>query len=96
VLCWHLNNLYELYGEYSGVRIARKHIAWYCKGKAHAADFRQRVYRVESAREQLDLVESFFLSGQYEDAAPRNGYPAPVLSASGPTSQWSDTLEMIS
>jgi len=60
VLNWHLENLYDLYGEYSGVRIARKHIAWYCKGKPHAADFRQRVYRVESASQQLALVESFF------------------------------------
>lgn len=61
VLQWHLKNLYELYGEYSGVRIARKHIAWYCKGKPSAAEFRQRVYRVESAQEQLDQVERFFL-----------------------------------
>lgn len=60
VLTWHLNNLYELYGEYSGVRIARKHIAWYCKGKPHAADFRQRVYRLETATEQLEHIARFF------------------------------------
>lgn len=60
VLKWHLQNLYELYGEYSGVRIARKHIAWYCKGKPHAAEFRQRVYRLETAAEQLAHIESFF------------------------------------
>lgn len=64
VLKWHLNNLYELYGEFSGVRIARKHIAWYCKGKPHAAEFRQKVYRVESADEQLVLVEQFFVSDE--------------------------------
>ena len=63
VLKWHLENLYDLYGEYSGVRIARKHIAWYCKGKPHAAEFRQRVYRVETAEQQLAHVESFFLEG---------------------------------
>ena len=61
VLKWHLQNLYELYGEYSGVRIARKHIAWYCKGKPHAAQFRQQVYKLESTTEQLQQVESFFL-----------------------------------
>lgn len=65
VLKWHLENLYDLYGEFSGVRIARKHIAWYCKGKPQAAEFRQRVYRVESAEEQLAHVEDFFL-GNYE------------------------------
>lgn len=61
VLKWHLENLYDLYGEFSGVRIARKHIAWYCKGKPQAAEFRQRVYRVDSAEEQLAHVEQFFL-----------------------------------
>ncbi len=60
VLKWHLQNLYELYGEYSGVRIARKHIAWYCKGKKHAAEFRSNVYKLENAREQLDQVDAFF------------------------------------
>ena len=64
VLKWHLKNLYELYGEFSGVRIARKHIAWYCKGKPHAADFRQRVYKLETALEQLDQVEQFFLGDE--------------------------------
>ncbi|MEM7256342.1 MAG: tRNA dihydrouridine synthase DusB [Pseudomonadota bacterium] len=64
VLKWHLQNLYELYGEYSGVRIARKHIAWYCKGKPHAAEFRQQVYKLESAEQQLQQVEHFFLSDE--------------------------------
>lgn len=67
VLKWHLQNLYELYGEYSGVRIARKHIAWYCKGKKHAAQFRSNVYKLESTAEQLDQVDAFFRS-----AAPGN------------------------
>jgi len=60
VLKWHLRNLYDLYGEYSGVRVARKHIAWYCKGKPGAGEFRQAVYRVESADEQLAHVDEFF------------------------------------
>ena len=60
VLKWHLQNLYELYGEHSGVRIARKHIAWYCKGKKHAAEFRSNVYKLESPDEQLDQVDAFF------------------------------------
>ncbi len=60
VLKWHLQNLYALYGEYSGVRIARKHIAWYCKGKSHAADFRQRMYRLENPQDQLNEIDVFF------------------------------------
>ena len=69
VLKWHLENLYQLYGEYSGVRIARKHIAWYCKGKPHAAEFRQSVYRLESAAEQLEHIELFFGSSQWKSSA---------------------------
>jgi len=61
VLIWHLKNLYELYGEYSGVRVARKHIAWYCKGDPGAALFRKNVYTVESAEEQIRCVENYFL-----------------------------------
>ena len=67
VLKWHLQNLYELYGEYSGVRIARKHIAWYCKGKKHAAEFRSNVYKLESTAEQLDQVDAFFRESEFEN-----------------------------
>ncbi len=68
VLKWHLNNLYELYGEFSGVRIARKHIAWYCKGKPHAAEFRQSVYQLETAREQLEHIDMFFSSESWDSS----------------------------
>ena len=39
VLLGHLQDLYEFYGEYSGCRIARKHIAWspmVCMGVMHS------------------------------------------------------------
>ena len=73
VLKWHLENLYELYGEYSGVRIARKHIAWYCKGKKHAAQFRSNVYKLETASEQLDQVDSFFRDAVNDSDQPLTG-----------------------
>jgi tRNA-dihydrouridine synthase B len=56
----HLNNLYKFYGEYTGVRVARKHIAWYSKGQRNGADFRQRVNRVDSIEEQLRMTHAFF------------------------------------
>ena len=37
VLIEHLHDLYAFYGEYTGVRIARKHISWYTKGLAGSA-----------------------------------------------------------
>jgi len=60
ILLEHLNNLYAFYGEFTGVRIARKHIAWYSKGQAHGAEFRRIVTRLESSEEQLDMVQDFF------------------------------------
>jgi tRNA-dihydrouridine synthase B len=35
ILINHLKNLYDFYGETMGVRIARKHIGWYCKNANH-------------------------------------------------------------
>ncbi len=60
VLVQHLHALYELYGEQSGVRIARKHISWYASALAGAATFRQIMNRLDTAREQLAAVDGFF------------------------------------
>jgi len=56
----HLNTLYAFYGEYSGVRMARKHISWYSKGLRDGAAFRHHVNQLESAEAQLALVREFF------------------------------------
>lgn len=60
ILLGHLRNLYEFYGEYTGVRMARKHISWYSKGQRHGAAFRQAVNRVDTIDEQLKMTEDFF------------------------------------
>lgn len=60
VLTQHLQDLYEFYGEYSGVRIARKHIAWYTKGLVGSASFRQKMNRLQTSEEQLFETNSFF------------------------------------
>ena len=57
----HLQNLYGFYGSYRGVRIARKHIAWYCKEQRGAAAFRDSVNRAERPDEQLRMVGEFDL-----------------------------------
>ncbi len=71
VMIEHLNNLYAFYGEYTGVRVARKHIAWYSKRQPGGAAFRATINRVESQDEQLRLTHAFFdrLAGQREIAA---------------------------
>ncbi len=57
VLIQHLHDLYALYGEQGGVRVARKHIGWYVRGLAGAFEFRQSMNRLETARQQLAAVE---------------------------------------
>ncbi len=56
----HLNDLYQFYGDTTGVRVARKHLTWYCAGLKKAEEFRSRVVRVESASEQIRLTRNFF------------------------------------
>ena len=60
VLTRHLESLYDFYGEASGVRIARKHIAWYSRGQRCSATFRQSINRTEEPHEQIDMVHAFF------------------------------------
>ena len=56
----HLQELYAFYGEYSGCRIARKHIAWYTSGLPHSNQFREAMYAQESTAGQMQTVTNFF------------------------------------
>lgn len=60
IMLGHLDNLYAFYGEFTGVRVARKHISWYSKGQSHGAAFRQAVCRVNTIDEQLNMTHEFF------------------------------------
>ncbi len=60
VLLGHLAELYQFYGEYSGCRIARKHIAWYTKGLHSSNEFRQHMYQVENTAAQAQVVAQYF------------------------------------
>jgi tRNA-dihydrouridine synthase B len=56
----HLHALHAFYGPFLGVRVARKHLSWYCRGRPGAAAFWQRVNRVECADTQVNLVRQYF------------------------------------
>ena len=60
VLVEHLHELYDFYGEYTGVRVARKHISWYTKGLAGSAAFRHAMNRLDCSAAQLTAVDEFF------------------------------------
>jgi len=68
ILFGHLKDLHQFYGDFMGVRIARKHVSWYMQaldvssgscveqGKAFRAIFNG----LASTSEQLDALNLFF------------------------------------
>jgi len=60
IMLGHLDDLHRFYGQKRGVRVARKHLTWYCDNLANADEFRYRAVRVDSASEQLDLISEYF------------------------------------
>jgi tRNA-dihydrouridine synthase B len=56
----HLRDLYGFYGVEAGVRIARKHIGWYCRERLQAQAFRRVVMQVDTAEGQLAAVREYF------------------------------------
>ncbi len=60
VLGEHLQALYDFYGEYSGCRIARKHIAWTTAGLPGSNEFRQSMYALEHTEAQYAATRAFF------------------------------------
>lgn len=71
----HLKEHYTLYGDYSGVRTARKHIGWYVRGLPGGEAFRGEMNRIEDCDAQLAAVATFF-DGL---AAHQDRMPAAVL-----------------
>ncbi len=59
ILTAHLEALYQFYGTH-GVRIARKHIAWYCRHLPGASVFKDEINRIETTADQLSRVLAFF------------------------------------
>jgi len=56
----HLLAHYAFYGEFTGVRTARKHIGWYVRNLIGGEIFRQQMNKVESCEAQLQAVSNFF------------------------------------
>jgi tRNA-dihydrouridine synthase B len=58
----HLRAHYAFYGEYLGVRTARKHIGWYVRELPGGEAFRQQMNRLEDCEQQLRAADAFFQS----------------------------------
>ena len=71
VMRGHLDDLYAFYGAQTGVRIARKHIAWYTRGLAGSAQFRHAMNQLQTLEEQIAATDRFFLGQARLDARLR-------------------------
>ena len=67
----HLLDHYALYGDFSGVRSARKHIGWYVRTLPGGEAFRSRMNLLEDSQAQWQAVADFFDGlGQRMDRMP--------------------------
>jgi tRNA-dihydrouridine synthase B len=62
IMLSHLEALYSFYGEGKGVRVARKHLGWYCRLHPEVGHLPAGLLTTESASEQA-MLASEFLSG---------------------------------
>ena len=60
ILLEHIAGLYTFYGDYLGVRIARKHVSWYLQTHSEGLAFRKNFNRLESSAEQVLAIRTFF------------------------------------
>jgi tRNA-dihydrouridine synthase B len=60
LLLEHLDDHYRFYGEFTGVRTARKHIGWYLGALAGGPAFCARMNLIENTREQWQAVADWF------------------------------------
>jgi tRNA-dihydrouridine synthase B len=80
LLLEHLQEHYALYGEFTGVRSARKHIGWYVKALPGGAAFRARMNLVDSCEDQLRAVSEFF--DELGSRSDRLAFQQPEIDAS--------------
>ncbi|MGB4812382.1 MAG: tRNA dihydrouridine synthase DusB [Methylophilaceae bacterium] len=60
VMLEHLHDLYDFYGDLTGMRMARKHISWYTKGLSGSASFRHNMNTLQTIELQLGAINDFF------------------------------------
>jgi tRNA-dihydrouridine synthase B len=68
----HLKNLYAFYGEFQGVRIARKHINWQLGQFSTYCQVKSALMQATGAEAQLDIINRYFeqwLLGRFAKAS---------------------------
>ena len=74
----HLQDHYELYGEFLGVRSARKHIGWYVRNLPGGEEFRRQMNLIENCVSQTVAVANYFdrLSERMDRIGDGVSYPS--------------------
>ncbi len=60
VILQHVENLHQFYGEFKGVRFARKHVSWYIQHQVNGVEFRNSFNALESSAEQHFALMKYF------------------------------------
>lgn len=60
ILLAHLEALYSFYGEDKGVRVARKHLGWYCQHQTDAGEFRLQLMTAATTAAQFAMARDYF------------------------------------
>ncbi|HWL62697.1 MAG TPA: tRNA dihydrouridine synthase DusB [Steroidobacteraceae bacterium] len=69
IILQHITALYAFHGEAAGVRIARKHLGWYCQQHTDTESFRPELMAAENSSVQHSVVARCF--GEWAAAAER-------------------------
>ncbi|MEQ7872738.1 tRNA dihydrouridine synthase DusB [Sphingomonas sp. ASV193] len=69
VILEQYDEMLSLYGERTGVNLARKHIGWYTKGLPGSAEFRNRVNFVDDSATVKTMLREFYAPWLVRDAA---------------------------
>jgi tRNA-dihydrouridine synthase B len=60
IILEHYDDMIAHYGELVGVRMARKHLAWYSSSLYNSSEFRQKVNTLENASDTREYVQEYF------------------------------------
>ena len=60
ILIEHVKELHKFYGDFMGVRFARKHVSWYMQIHDQEKTFRSQFNALESCEQQLDALNGYF------------------------------------
>jgi tRNA-dihydrouridine synthase B len=69
IILHHLESLYAFYGEYTGIRMARKHLSWYCRQLLTSVELRHTLMAAEDSASQFAMARRGFTHWAGSEAA---------------------------